>query len=444
MTPIDELRELIAAPSVSTNPAGQAQARAVVQRLLEQLGAQVTTIATGGAPALLGVLPGAQSAGLLFYGHYDVMTAGTQAEWASAPFTLTERNGRLFGRGTGDNKGQLVTTLAAVAAYTAEHRLHHTLYFLIEGEEEQGSVHLAATVGALRQRLAAVHTVLVIDGSYSASGAHVLRLGNRGIVTVKLHVTTAKHANHSGYAGNVIADPGLLLQAMLNRLVDPLTRQVKIPGFYTGVTAPTPRDWAAIDALPFAPEGLAATFGTPILAKTKREYYAKLMFQPTFDIAGVASGDVGPGAKTIIPGTATASLNLRLVGDQQVAPILAGLRHQLAPWLQSGELTIEETGSTPPAHTQATPAELARFQAAAAAAGVPLLVEPCMPGTVPNYVWTQLGAQVFTLPLANFDEANHAPNENIDRSALTSGQALLEAVLAAYDEALQRGETLVH
>jgi acetylornithine deacetylase/succinyl-diaminopimelate desuccinylase-like protein len=120
-------------------------------------------------------------------------------------------------------------------------------------------VHLAATVAALRQRLAAVHTVLVIDGSYSASGAHVLRLGNRGIVTVKLHVTTAKHANHSGYAGNVIADPGLLLQAMLNRLVDPLTRQVKIPGFDTGVTAPTSRDWAAIDALPFAPEGLAAT-----------------------------------------------------------------------------------------------------------------------------------------------------------------------------------------
>ncbi|WP_155287696.1 M20/M25/M40 family metallo-hydrolase [Lacticaseibacillus zhaodongensis] len=423
--------------STSTNLDQRDSACKYIGKLLENnCGATVEYVPTGGAPAISATIPGTSTDTILFYGHYDVMDPGARTDWNSDPFQLTVREGRLFGRGTGDNKGQLLAVINGLNRFLVAHPDHQqTIQLLIEGEEEQGSVHLAATVQKLRDKqLCNVRQVVVVDGSMSASGDHVLRLANRGLFGIKLHITTATHANHSGNAGNVLDNPVLIFQRILDHLYDPEDGQVLIPGFYTGVEEPTASDWAAIDRLPFDAEQTERVFGGSLLTKDKREYYRRLMFQPSFNVSGIESGYNGAGIKTIIPGDLTASINMRLVGHQNPANIAANLADVLAPFVAAGVLTYESTGDIPPATTKATPDEITVFQNAARRAGVQLLIEPCMPGTVPNYVWTDiLGVQTFTLPLANFDQNNHSNNENITKAAFQQGIDLIEALATEYE-----------
>lgn len=432
------LSKAISYQSTSANPAEKAAVSTYITHLLtDYCDAKVTSVATGGAPAILATIPGTGSDAVLFYGHYDVMDSGASADWLSDPFVMTRRDHRLYGRGAGDNKGQLLATINGLNAFLLAHPDHRlTIKLLIEGEEEQGSIHLAETVRRLRSNaLADVRRVIVVDGSMSASGAHVLRLGNRGLFGIKLHVKAANHDNHSGNAGNILRNPVLVFQQILNSLYDANTQRVLIPGFYTGVTEPSAAEWALIDALPYTPEASAEVFGGAITAKNKRDYYHKLMFEPTFNVSGVESGYNGVGIKTIIPGELTASINMRLVGTQRPAQIAAAVTDLLQAFVDADVLTVSSTGDIPPATTKASAAELGVFQRAAEAVGLPLVVEPCMAGTVPNYVWTDiLGAKAFTLPLANFDQNNHSKNENISEQAFTDGIRLIQALAEEFEQ----------
>ncbi|NVY96143.1 M20/M25/M40 family metallo-hydrolase [Lactobacillus sp. DCY120] len=431
------LAQLISYPSTSESATGRQQARQFVRDLLEKYcGATVEEVPSAGESALVATISGQTPATILFYGHYDVMTSGAREAWDSDPFTLTAREGRLFGRGAGDNKGQLIATIIGLNHFLVAHPNHRqTFQFLIEGEEEQGSIHLAEIVKKLRSSLLAkVQEVIVVDGSMSDSGDHVLRLANRGLFGFKLHLQTASQDNHSGNAGNVLANPVLLFQEVLNHLYDQKNKRVLIPHFYDGVEAPTKQDDADIAHLPFNRERLNQVFGGEVQAQDQEDYYHRLMFQPTFNVSGIQAGYTGPGVKTIIPASLTANINFRLVGHQQIAPIAAGLATVLQPWLDQGVLNYEINGQVPPATSPASPAERLRFQKAAQTAGISLLVEPCMPGTVPNYVWTDiLGVKVFTLPLANFDQHNHSNNENITVTAFEQGIALITALAAQYE-----------
>lgn len=431
------LATAISFESTSTNHGKRDAACKYIAELLENYcGATVEYVETGGAPALLATIPGASTDSILYYGHYDVMDPGLKEEWNSDPFKLTTHNGRFYGRGAGDNKGQLLAVINGLNRFLLTHpRRCQTIQLLIEGEEEQGSFHLASTVQQLQlQQLQHVRKVLVVDGSMSVNGEHVLRLANRGLLGIKLRVSTADHPNHSGNAGNVISNPVLVFQQILNRLYDSKTGRVLIPGFYDGVTEPTLADWEAIDQLPFNEAKSAQVFGAEVLAKDKRDYYRRLMFKPTFNISGIQAGYNGPGMKTIIPNTLTASLNMRLVGQQNPKEIASRLVAELASVIDEGKLSYKITSSIPPANTHATSDEIALFRNAAKQVGVPLLIEPCMPGTVPNYVWTDiLQAKAFTLPLANFDQNNHSSNENITQVAFTQGIALIEAIATEFE-----------
>jgi acetylornithine deacetylase/succinyl-diaminopimelate desuccinylase-like protein len=436
------LSKAISYQSTSSDPQAKAAISTYLTTLLtDYCGAAVTRVTTGGAPALMATIPGTTSDAVLFYGHYDVMDPGNRAHWDSEPFTMTKRAGRLYGRGAGDNKGQLLATINGLNAFLLAHPDHkQTIKLLIEGEEEQGSLHLADTVRKLRtSALADVTRVIVVDGSMNASGAHVLRLANRGLFGIKLHIKTAQHDNHSGNAGNVLPNPVLIFQQILNLLYDVDKQRVRIPGFYDGVAEPTAAEWALIDELPYDPEHTAEVFGGAITASNKRDYYHKLMFEPTFNVSGVESGYNGAGIKTIIPGELTASINMRLVGTQQPEQIATAVADLLKPFTSSGVLTTESTGDIPPATTKASADELDVFRNAAAAADLPLLIEPCMAGTVPNYVWTDiLGAQAFTLPLANFDQNNHSKNENITVRAFTEGIRLIAALAGEFEKQATR------
>jgi acetylornithine deacetylase/succinyl-diaminopimelate desuccinylase-like protein len=432
------LSKAISYQSTSANPQAKTAICTYLTTLLtDYCDAVVTRVTTGGAPALVATIPGTTPDAVLFYGHYDVMDPGKRADWDSEPFTMTKRGERLYGRGAGDNKGQLLATINGLNAFLLAHPNHkQTIKLLIEGEEEQGSLHLADTVRKLRaDALADVTRVIVVDGSMNASGAHVLRLANRGLFGIKLHIKTAQHDNHSGNAGNILPNPVLIFQQILNLLYDANKSHVRIPGFYDGVAEPTVAEWALIDDLPYDAEHTAEVFGGAITASNKRDYYHKLMFEPTFNVSGVASGYNGAGIKTIIPGELTASINMRLVGTQKPDQIAAAVAKLLAPFTAAGVLTTESTGDIPPAITKASAAELAVFRNAAAAADLPLLIEPCMAGTVPNYVWTDiLGAQAFTLPLANFDQNNHSKNENMTERAFAEGIRLITALAGEFEK----------
>lgn len=435
--PVATLRQAIHLQSTSVELDQRDACCHYIGELLENhCEAKAEYVETGGAPSILATIPGESTDTILYYGHYDVMDPGDVDDWDSDPFTLTLRNGRYYGRGAGDNKGQLLAVINGLSQFVADHpNRKQTIQLLIEGEEEQGSIHLASTVAKLKETgLANVKKVIVCDGSMNASGDHVLRLANRGLYGITLHIHTADHANHSGNAGNVLANPVLVFQDVLNRLYD--GQKVRLPHFYDGVLEPSKEDLEAIVALPFDADQAAEVFGGKLLTTDKVEYYTDLMFKPSFNVSGVESGYNGEGVKTIIPGELSASLNMRLVGHQDPDVIDQDVKAALKPWIESGVLSCEVTGNIPPSTTIATAEEKQVFKLAAGKANIPLLVEPCMPGTVPNYVWSEiLKAQTFTLPLANFDQNNHSLNENITQVAFDQGIALIAALADEFEGA---------
>ncbi|MFD1485112.1 M20/M25/M40 family metallo-hydrolase [Lacticaseibacillus baoqingensis] len=436
--PTTALAEFIHCHSISTDACGLQQAvKFLTTHLNADCHATVHTVATAGQPVIIADIAGQGPHTLLLYGHYDVMDPGDKADWASDPFTLTQRDDRLYGRGCGDNKGQLIATLSAVARFVKAHADHQLgIKIVLEGEEEQGSRHLDAAISQAKPTLLkGVQKAFVIDGSMNASGDHVVRLGNRGLFGIRLHIRCASHANHSGNAGNVIENPFMRFQTILAQLYDPQTQRVLIPGFYDGLMTPDQQalDWIA--ALPFDPEKLAQVFGGPLLTTDQRDYFTRLMFQPTFNLSGIQSGYTGAGVKTIIPGDLDASLNMRLAPGQSVTKIKRATQKCLAPYVAAKQLVYSITGELAPTYTTDATADIAALRQAATAAHLPLLVEPVMAGSVPNAVWAQtLGVKTFTIPLANFDQHNHDTNENISLDAFKAGSDLIQALLTRYEK----------
>ncbi|WP_412989018.1 M20/M25/M40 family metallo-hydrolase [Pediococcus siamensis] len=432
------LKALIQLPSTSENAHGQEAAVANVTALLEKYcGAHVNLIETNGKPIITATIAGEKQAAYLFYGHYDVMTPGDLDAWHSDPFTLTERHNRFYGRGTGDNKGQLIAMITGINHYLISHpQPPFTIKFLIEGEEEQGSPNLAPTVSQLKTTfLKDVVRVFVTDGSMNASGAHVLRLGNRGLFGFRLTVTTADHANHSGNAGNVIENPYAVLHQILSQLYDFDRQKNLIPHFYDGVVSPTAQEQEWLAALPFDDTKISAVFGSQLTASSQRDYYQKLMFTPTFNISGIYGGHTGKDVKTIVPPRITVTIDMRLVGSQSVQEIETNLATVLKPYVTKGVLKYEITGRIPPSKTTPSPVDLEAFHLAAKKANVPLVIEPMMPGTDPNYVWTNiLGVKVFTVPLANFDQNNHDVDENITKNAFQTSIQFITQLISEFEK----------
>ena len=325
----DALARLVAVPSVAAEGRGIAEAAALVRELLEAEGMRAELHATPGAPVVYGEKPGAGPT-VLFYNHYDVQPADPLALWESDPFTLTERGGELYGRGAADDKGELVSRLAALRWFREKHGgLPFGVKFVVEGEEEVGSPNLAAYVEANRERLRADACVWEFGG-VDAAGRPATYCGLKGILTVELRARTASFDLHSSY-GAVVENPAYRLAALLASLRDEDGR-VLIPGFYDDVTAPTEADEAALAALPREDVDLARTFGTEgfIGGAAGLEFLRRLYFEPALNINGFHAGYGGPGSKTVLPAEAEAKLDIRLVPDQDPQKVLAGLQDHLS------------------------------------------------------------------------------------------------------------------
>jgi acetylornithine deacetylase/succinyl-diaminopimelate desuccinylase-like protein len=378
---------------------------------------------------------------LLCYGHYDVQPPEPFELWQSPPFEPTIRDGRLYGRGTGDNKGQLIThVLAAKAWMEAAGAPPINLKFIFEGEEESGSRNLRNFVREHRSKLAA-DLVYISDGGLHPSGAPIISLGNRGILGLTLVARGADRDNHSGNKGGVAPNPVWMLVHLLSKTVDPSGR-VLVPGFYEHVRPIGPTEERLLARMDFESKAFAATMGLDDIPMDGPTYWKRIMLEPYFNISGFASGYVGPGSKTIIPSVAECRIDVRLVVDQKSDDIFEKITAHVAKVdpgvavLARGFGAMEAT-RTSPDH----PAVGVVARAIKASRGAEPVINLCAGGSLPNAVWPDvLGVAHIGVPYANADENNHGPNENLSLERFYDGIHVSAEVFQALADADIRGE----
>ncbi len=411
---LDELFLLLRQPSISAQNQGVAECAALLKRQMETIGIPTQILPTAGHPVVCGeVRAPAAARTVLIYGHYDIQPPEPLDLWKSPPFEPTIRDGRIWGRGTGDNKGQLFAHLKAVEAILKVNTtLPLNVKFLFEGEEEVSSRSLRAFMEANRARLAADYCFCSDGGMYPADQPVVV-FGVRGILYVEVIASGANRDVHSGNLGTFVPKPAWRLVQFLNTLADPSGR-VLVKGFYDAVVPPNEVEAKAIARIPFDTRVLRDLGVREVLPSGGPSFPERVMFHPTLNICGLTSGYGGPGMKTIVPHRASVKIDMRLVVNQDPDDIFEKFTaHARAHGY--GDLRIERLGGFYPSRTPITH-PLGRAAVAAVRHGFgkePLLL-PCMGGSDPDYYFTKvLGLPRVNVPYAPHDENNHAPNENI-------------------------------
>jgi acetylornithine deacetylase/succinyl-diaminopimelate desuccinylase-like protein len=318
---LEKLKELVAIPSVSTDPdrAGEIKKAAEwVKGELESLGmTQVKIYPTPRHPIVYAenLTAGKDKPTALVYGHYDVQPEDPVDEWNSDPFTPTEIDENLYGRGASDMKGQVIATFSAVEAILKTGELPFNVKFLIEGEEEIGGIHLDAFIEE-NSDLLACDFFLNPDTGMFAPGVPTITYALRGLSGFELRIQGPSQDIHSGVYGGAINNPAHVMADLIAGLHDEKGR-VTLPGFYDKVIPLDEEERQELKKLPYTEEfylergGVKALFGeegyTPVERTGAR---------PTLEINGLYSGFIGEGAKTIIPAYAMAKITCRLVADQ--------------------------------------------------------------------------------------------------------------------------------
>jgi acetylornithine deacetylase/succinyl-diaminopimelate desuccinylase-like protein len=336
---LEELCEFLRIPSISTNPDYLPQIKKGAEFALEALkraGIEHTELIEGvGHPLVYGQYTGAEGAPtVLCYGHYDVQPPDPLEQWASQPFEPAVRNGNIYARGAADDKGQVMIQLKAVEALRAVHgRLPVNLKFIFEGEEETGGQAIDAFVPKSREKLKA-DAALVCDTALFAPDLPTLCIGLRGLVYTEIEVEGASHDLHSGLYGGVAPNPLNALAWILAGLKTP-DGKIRIPGIYDSVQRPARSERASWRRLPFDADRMRAEeIGSAVLTGEKKHPLERMWARPTLDVHGIVGGYTGAGAKTVIPGRATAKVSIRLVPNQKPQEVLAALEQrvqELAP-----------------------------------------------------------------------------------------------------------------
>lgn len=251
---------------------------------------------------------------VLLYAHYDVQPVDPLNKWTSPPFEPTERDGKLYARGSSDDKGQLWILLKALESYMkSEGKLPVNVKVLFEGEEEYTGAHIERFVEERPAFLNGVTSALVLDTGMFAPGLPTISTGLRGIITSDLIVRGASRDLHSGEFGGAAPNPLQALAEIIAALKTPSGR-VRIPGFYDAVQKPSPLEKKSWAKLPFRQEEFRKEMGAPGLIGDRRyPVLHRLWALPTLEINGVTGGFSGDGFKTVIPSVASAKISMRLV-----------------------------------------------------------------------------------------------------------------------------------
>lgn len=320
---LEFLKEFIRIPSISTLPEHKTDMQQAADWLVEKMTAlgleNATAYPTAGHPIVYAdwLHAGPAAPTLLVYGHYDVQPVDPLEEWQTPPFEPTIQGDKLYARGASDDKGQLYIHLAAVEAYlNTLGRLPVNLKFMVEGEEETGSLNLGQFVRDHVDRLR-TEVVLISDTHILDPQTPVIITGVRGLAYMEVSLRGSERDLHSGIYGGVVENPLNVMVRLLASLHDE-QGQVNIPGFYDDVLPLTPAERAAINVGPVTEASLQAETGVPALwaGETGYTIAERRGARPTLDVHGIKGGFTGVGAKTVIPAVATAKVSMRLVPNQ--------------------------------------------------------------------------------------------------------------------------------
>jgi acetylornithine deacetylase/succinyl-diaminopimelate desuccinylase-like protein len=427
---LDNLVALTRIPSVSTDPAyrqGIAAASCWVADRLTAAGMEHVRInETAGNPIVTADwLHARGKPTILVYGHYDVQPPDPLEKWVSPPFEPTIRDGRLYARGVSDDKGPMLIPLAVAEAFMqAEGRLPVNVRFLIEGEEERGSVNLEPFVQAHAADLAA-DFVLSADGAMWRSDEPSLTVASRGLAALEFTVRGARKDLHSGRHGGSVANPLHAAARLITSLHDAEGR-VAVAGFYDRVAAPPPEVRAAIRALPFDRNKYLAGVGAPDDAgETGWSLLERQWLRPTLDANGLWGGYQGPGTKTVIASEAHAKITCRLVPDQQPDKIVALVAMHLDRHCPRG-VTLEVRPGDHGSEAYEIPADhpgLALAERILDELYPQKTIRVRMGATIPiGLIFRKaLGAETVFFSFSTADEDYHAPNEFFRLQRLKDG-----------------------
>jgi acetylornithine deacetylase/succinyl-diaminopimelate desuccinylase-like protein len=320
--PVEKLKEFIRHPSVSTDSKfkdGMKGAQEFVSALLKSLGFSVEVVRTELHPIIFAQRGGDESwPHVVIYGHYDVQPADPLNLWKTPAFEPTIIGNRIYGRGAADNKGPLITNIAAIAKLLEENpKIPLRITFLLEGEEEMGSPSFPKFLESYADKLRAADFVYLSDTLLPRADQVVITCGLRGLALFDVHITGPKSDLHSGLHGGVLRNPIQALAEILTSLHTPEGR-VNVPGFYDDVLDVRPWEREELKKLGADEKAYAEFLGIEAFHPTPGfSPFESARFQPTLEINGIGGGYQGEGTKTVIPSKAFAKISCRLVPNQQ-------------------------------------------------------------------------------------------------------------------------------
>jgi acetylornithine deacetylase/succinyl-diaminopimelate desuccinylase-like protein len=439
----NDLLELLRIPSISTDPAHNADVAAaadwVAARLKKAGVPEVEVVSTAKHPVVIGrwhAAPGKQT--VIVYGHYDVQPVDPLDLWETPPFEPTEKNGLLFARGAADMKANLVTLVQAVEALANENGAPPVnLTFLFEGEEEIGSPNLPALVAEEKEKLAA-DLALSADGGMGGENLPIQTVSSKGLAGVQINVQTSTTDLHSGSYGAAVPNAVQALVQLAATFHTP-DGKVAVEGFYDDVRELSKEERAKIASYPesddelIAEAGVQGLWGEPGYTSLERRWV-----RPTVDFNGIWGGFQGEGTKTVTPAQAHLKVTCRLVANQNPDKIQDLLvKHVEKHTPPHVKVNVERFAS------KAFPYEIRADHPALAKEAKVLKeiygVEPRIArtgGTVPiNEVFQrELGVDVVTIGFGLPGSKVHAPNEQYHLSQFDLAQRVYGAYLKALGE----------
>jgi acetylornithine deacetylase/succinyl-diaminopimelate desuccinylase-like protein len=317
---LNEMMDLLRIPSISAKSEHKDDmircAEAVQKSLLEAGCTRADVLPTAGYPVVYGErIIDPTKPTVLVYGHYDVQPPEPLELWHSGPFEPVIKDGKVFARGSADDKGQFYMHVKALEVMDKTGTLCTNIKFLIEGEEEVGSPNLAAFVSANKELLNA-DVILISDSAMLSMDNPSLDTGVRGLSYIEVEVTGANRDLHSGTYGGAVANPITLLAQMIASCHD-ADNHITIPGFYDDVVQATEEERALINRAPFNEAEYKAELGINALWGEKGySTYERTGIRPTIEVNGIWGGYTGEGAKTVLPSKAFAKISARLVPNQ--------------------------------------------------------------------------------------------------------------------------------
>lgn len=432
---IRRLQTLCGQPSVSAQNHGMAECAELTRDMLSESGLEAEIVPLEDGPPVVYAerrVPGATRT-IVIYDHYDVQPAEPLELWDSDPWAGEIRDGRIYARGAADNKGNIVSRLAAMEAFLEIHgELPCNVKFVVEGEEETGSPHFGAFVHRHKDRLTGDAAIWEFGG-LDDDDVPGVTLGLKGMLYVELAVRTLERDAHSARAA-IAPNPAWRLLKAIDTISDGQGR-ITIDGWYDNVREFTEAELAALEAEPLAEDRLKRELGLDefLTGMSGLALKKALTGAPTANVAGFYSGYIGEGHKTVLPAYAMAKMDFRLVPDQDPDRLADLLRRHLAEQgFDDIDLTIQSENPAARTSLDAEIAQVARETAEEVWGRTPN-VHVGSAGSGPMYLFTNvLGLPTVAIGCNHPETNTHAPNENQRIDALVGGAKWIAAVLGRF------------